>query len=230
MSILKEGYPFIFPSFAAALPVVIVPVFLPITPITIACFVLGSLLIIFALFCMFFFRDPKITITQGDGIILSPCNGTVMEIVEDAEASSDAEASEDTSGDEKVIRVFLSTFSVHLQRSPVSGTVVSVEHKNGKFLAAWDPRAHIENEQNIFTIQSDDTSGKDGIYTVRQIAGLVARRCVSWVKAGDVLKAGDKIGMIKFSSQIDIHLPKSMKINVKNGDKIRAGITVIATK
>jgi len=112
-----------------------------------------------------------------------------------------------------------------LQRSPVSGAVIDVTHKDGKFLAAWDPRAHMENEQNIFRIQS-----KDGIYTVRQIAGLVARRCVSWVKSGDTLKSGDKIGMIKFSSQVDLYMPKSTEIKVKPGDKVKAGITTIAAK
>ena len=220
MSILKEGFPFIFLPLAAGLALIIVfrivcPGFMPL-PASIACTVLGSLLVIFALFCMFFFRDPKIEITQGEGLILSPCNGTVMEIVEE--------------GDEKVIRVFLSIFSVHLQRSPISGTVVDVTHKDGKFYAAWNPRAQAENEQNIFTIQADGTSGDDGVYVVRQIAGFLARRCVSWVKPGDTLKAGDKIGMIKFSSQVDLHLPKSVTINVKPGDKTRAGITVMGTK
>ena len=215
MKILKEGYIFIFPSLAAGLALIAVfllvktPLYAEITFIS-----FGSILIIFSLFCMFFFRDPKITITQGEGIILSPCNGTVMEVTEESNGERD----------EKVIRVFLSIFSVHLQRSPVSGTVTNVVHKNGKFLAAWDPRAHIENEQNIFTIQGT----KAGVYTVRQIAGLVARRCVSWVKAGDVLKAGDKIGMIKFSSQVDLHLPKETAVNVKPGDKVKAGITIMA--
>jgi phosphatidylserine decarboxylase len=212
MSILKEGYPFIFPSFAAGAAFVIVSrlIKLPLAAI-IPCAAFGALLIIFALFCVFFFRDPKVEITQGSGIILSPCNGTVMEVKEE--------------GDEKIVRVFLSIFSVHLQRSPVSGTVVDVSHKDGKFLAAWDKRAHLENEQNIFTIQ-----GEDGVFTVLQIAGLIARRCVSWVKPGDVLKAGDKIGMIKFSSQVDIHMPKSFDIKVKPGDKVQAGITVTASK
>jgi phosphatidylserine decarboxylase len=212
MSILKEGYPFIFPSFTAGAALIFVSRLIKIPPAAIIpCVVFGILLIIFALFCMFFFRDPKIEITQGNGIILSPCNGTVMEVKEE--------------GDEKIARIFLSIFSVHLQRSPVSGTVVNVSHKDGKFLAAWDERAHIENEQNIFTIQSED-----GVFTVLQIAGLVARRCVSWVKPGDVLKAGDKIGMIKFSSQVDIHIPKFIEINIKPGDKVQAGITVIASK
>jgi phosphatidylserine decarboxylase len=209
MPILKEGYPFILPSLAAGLALIIVSLFIVLSPVKITCTALGSVLIIFSLFCIFFFRDPKIEITQGDGIILSPCNGTVMEVTEE--------------GDEKIVRVFLSIFSVHLQRSPVSGTVTDVLHKDGKFLAAWDPRAHIENEQNVFTIQS-----KNGTFTVRQIAGLVARRCVSWVKPRDTLNAGDKIGMIKFSSQVDLYMPKNVVVAVKKGDKTRAGITVMA--
>jgi phosphatidylserine decarboxylase len=142
--------------------------------------------------------------------------------LDDTGKSGNAEAAQD----EKVIRVFLSVLSVHLQRSPVSGTVVEVTHKDGKFFAAWNPRAHIENEQNIIKIKAEDGS----IYTVRQIAGFLARRCVSWVKAGDVLKAGDKIGMIKFSSQVDLHMPKTAIISVKPGEKTRAGITVMAAK
>ncbi|MDR0324155.1 MAG: phosphatidylserine decarboxylase [Treponema sp.] len=216
MSVLKEGYPFIIPAFVAGIILLAVSRFAKLPPVSVVCIILGVLLIIFALFCMFFFRDPKITITQGEGIILSPCNGTVMEVTEENPLSGE--------GGEKVIRVFLSVFSVHLQRSPVSGTVVDVTHKDGKFLAAWDPRAHIENEQNIFTIKSDAGS----VFTVRQIAGLVARRCVSWVKTGDILKAGDKIGMIKFSSQVDLHIPKSAEVMVEPGDKVRAGITVAA--
>jgi len=208
MSILKEGYPFIFPSLAAGLALVIASVF---APVSVICAAIGCASVIFALFCMFFFRDPKVRVTQGQGIILSPCNGTVMEVTEE--------------NGEKVIRVFLSIFSVHLQRSPVSGTVTGVTHKDGKFLAAWDPCAHVENEQNIFTIQ-----GEDGVYTVRQIAGLVARRCVSWVKTGDTLRAGDKIGMIKFSSQVDLHLPKTAVVNIRPGEKTKAGITVMAKK
>jgi phosphatidylserine decarboxylase len=209
--VLKEGYPFIIPAFIAGVLLAAVSIFIAFPSGNIACITVSSILIIFAFFCVFFFRDPKIQITQGEGIIISPCNGTVMEVTEE--------------DNERIIRVFLSIFSVHLQRSPVDGIVVDVIHHNGKFLAAWDPKAHVENEQNIFTIQSED-----GVYAVRQIAGLVARRCVSWVKKGDVLKVGDKIGMIKFSSQVDLHLPKRAVITVKAGEKIRAGVTVVAAK
>jgi len=211
MAILKEGYPFIFPTLAGGVALLIVSKVTGLMPVTVVCFALGCVLIVFALFCIYFFRDPKIKITQGEGLILSPCNGTVMEVTEE--------------GEQKIIRVFLSIFSVHLQRSPVGGTVVDVTHKDGKFYAAWNPLAQSQNEQNIITIKSED-----GVYVVRQIAGLVARRCVSWVKTGDTLKIGDKIGMIKFSSQVDLHLPKTAVINLKPGDKTKAGITVMGKK
>jgi phosphatidylserine decarboxylase len=216
LSILKEGFPFIFIPLIAGAALIGIPVaFSSGTAVSVlfwACVVLGALALVFACFCAFFFRDPRIKINpQGagsSGVILSPCNGTVMEIAE--------------TENEKILRVFLSIFSVHLQRSPFAGTVKSVEHKDGLFLAAWDPKAHSQNEQNIITIET----GK-GIFTVRQIAGFLARRCVSWVKPGDVLKAGDKIGLIKFSSQVDLHLPKNADITVKPEDKVRAGITAI---
>jgi len=210
MSILKEGYPSILSSLTAALALFVVSGAVEFEPVSIACTVIGCVMIMFALFCVFFFRDPKITVKEGEGVVLSPCNGTVMEVLEE--------------GDEKVIRVFLSIFSVHLQRSPVSGTVVDVIHKDGKFLAAWNPRAQAENEQNVITIKS-----ADGVYMVRQIAGFLARRCISWVRIGDILKAGDRIGMIKFGSQVDTHLPTAAIIKVKPGDKIEAGISVMAT-
>jgi len=210
MRILKEGYPFIFPTFFAGLVLVIIPHFgkeqYGLFPF-IVLLIIGGLLLLFACFCVFFFRDPKISICKEANVIISPCNGTVMEIEE--------------TENNKIIRVFLSVFSVHLQRSPVDGTVIDVCHKDGKFLAAWDPQAHILNEQNTFTIQA-----ADGVYVVQQVAGFLARRCVSWVKTGDVLKAGDKIGMIKFSSQVDLHVPKNINITVKKGDKVRAGITI----
>jgi phosphatidylserine decarboxylase len=210
MSILKEGFPFIIPPFITGIILLILPhigsrKFAAVSFVSFH--ILGGFLVLFAFFCIFFFRDPNIKITNSENSILSPCNGTVM----------DTEETEN----EKIIRVFLSVFSVHLQRSPVDGTVTSISHKDGKFLAAWNPQAHILNEQNTFIIQ-----GPDGTYTVRQVAGFLARRCVSWVKAGDTLKAGDKIGMIKFSSQVDLHLPKSASVLVKKGDKVRAGITI----
>jgi phosphatidylserine decarboxylase len=211
LSILKEGFPFIFIPLMLALALIIIPAVTfsgaAVSAVP-ACVFLGAAALLFACFCAFFFRDPKVTIKGAGGSILSPCNGTVLEIAE--------------TENEKILRVFLSIFDVHLQRSPVDGTVKSVEHKDGLFLAAWDPKAHSQNEQNIITIET----GR-GVFVVRQIAGFLARRCVSWVKAGDVLRAGDRIGLIKFSSQVDLHLPKTAEIAVKPEDKVRAGITVV---
>jgi phosphatidylserine decarboxylase len=211
MTVLKEGYPFILPPLAVGLVLIIIPGLtgLGAYPVVVCLFLgIGIVCTVFALFCLFFFRDPAITITGGENQVLSPCNGTVL----------DTEEGEN----EKVVRVFLSIFNVHLQRSPVKGKIKNLEHKDGKFLMAWDPLAHSLNEQNIFTIENEN-----GLFTVRQIAGFLARRCVSWVKAGDALKQGEKIGCIKFSSQVDLHLPRSVDITVKSGDSVRAGITIV---
>jgi phosphatidylserine decarboxylase len=202
MKIVKEGYPFILILLILGL-LFIIPNLGKVT------YFVGILCILASLFCLYFFRDPKIEITQGENLILSPCNGTILEVSENET--------------EKVVRVFLSIFDVHLQRSPIAGKVISFEHKPGKFLKAMEPQAHIINEQNIITIENED-----GKYLVKQIAGILARRCVSWVKPGDILKAGDKIGVIKFSSQVDLHMPKNAEIKVKQGDKVVSGITVFA--
>jgi len=200
MAIVKEGYSLIFVMFATGLLLI----FFGFWPIAVICMFL-------ALFFIYFFRDPNITITQGEGLILSPCNGTVLEVKEKSDGQS-------------VIRVFLSVFDVHLQRTPVSGTVKKVEYRPGKFLKAHDPQAHIVNEKNIITIENEN-----GVYVVEQIAGILARRCVSWVKPGDILKAGDKIGVIKFGSQVDLYMPEGYKIDVKKGDTVVSGVTVFAS-
>jgi len=204
MKIVREGYPFILTPLILGIAFMLLGV-----KFGVIFNVLGIIFVLAALFCIYFFRDPKIEITQGNNLILSPCNGTVLEVSEN--------------NTEKVIRVFLSVLDVHLQRSPISGKVLSVEYKPGKFLKAMEPEAHLVNEQNIITIQNEN-----GIYLVKQIAGILARRCVAWVKPGDILKTGDKIGVIKFSSQVDLHTPKNCEIQVKTGDKVVSGITILA--
>jgi phosphatidylserine decarboxylase len=202
MRIVKEGYVFIISPFVVSL-------ILFFSNIGMIADIIGFLFILVSLFCLYFFRDPDVKITEGDNLILSPCDGTVLEVSENET--------------EKVVKVFLSVLDVHLQRSPIAGKVISVEHKPGKFLKAMEPEAHIVNEQNIITIENEN-----GKYLVKQIAGILARRCVAWVKTGDILKAGDKIGVIKFSSQVDIHMPKGVDVKVKFGDKVVSGVTIFA--
>jgi phosphatidylserine decarboxylase len=203
MQIVKEGYPFILIPLILGI-VLLVSGFGKFASLA------GVLCILDSSFCLYFFRDPKIEITQGENLILSPCNGTVLEVSENET--------------EKVVRVFLSVLDVHLQRSPIAGKVLSVEHKPGKLLKAMEPEAHIVNEQNVITIENEN-----GKYLVKQIAGILARRCVSWIKPGDILKLGDKIGVIKFSSQVDLHMPKNVEVKVKKGNKVVSGVTIFAS-
>lgn len=165
-----------------------------------------------AAFFMYFFRDPARNVIIDDGVVLSPADGTVFDIVQ--------------SGDEKTIRIFLSVFNVHLQRSPVAGTIKNIEHKIGKFYPAMRPDAHIFNKQNIITIETP----KGEIFKVHQIVGILARRLVLWVKSNQPINQGDKIGMIKFGSQVDISMPKNYTITVKPKDKVFGGLTVLAKR
>lgn len=169
---------------------------------------LGVVCVLASLFCAYFFRDPARTIPAGENLVLSPCDGTVMEVTEE--------------NGMKVIRMFLSVMNVHLQRSPVAGTVKSVEYRPGKCVPAMRPDAHIVNEQNVITIETPK-----GTYIVKQIAGILARRVVSWVKAGDRLEKGQKIGLIKFGSQVDLHFPPDVRVMVKPGDVVVAGETIL---
>ena len=198
MKIVKEGYPFILGFFIVG---IIFNLIFP--PLAIICYLLS-------IGCLLFFRDPDLTINADEKFILSPCNGTVMNVIEGENGQTE-------------VRVFMSVANVHLQRSPISGTVKSVEHKPGKFLKAHLPEAYIENEQNVITIENEN-----GTYIVKQIAGILARRCVAWVKPGDVIKQGDKIGVIKFSSQVDLIMPAGYDVRVKVGDKVTSGLSIFA--
>jgi phosphatidylserine decarboxylase len=168
---------------------------------------IAIVLILSGMFFAYFFRDPKREISRGDNLVLSPCDGTVMEIVQE--------------NDFNVIRVFLSIFNVHLQRAPVAGVVKEVIYTKGKYLPAMDPKAHKVNEQNLIIIQAEK-----GIFKVKQISGILARRIVCFVKPGDKIEPGQKIGFIKFGSQVDLYVPKSAEIEVKPGDKVHAGLTI----
>jgi phosphatidylserine decarboxylase len=160
-------------------------------------------------FFLWFFRDPERRIPQGPHAV-SPADGRVVMIRQE--------------GTQTRVAVFMSPIDVHVNRSPIAGRITSVEYRPGKFLIASKDEASFENEQNIITVE-----GKDGVkVTFAQIAGMVARRVICDKKPGDEVGIGDRIGLIQFSSRVDILFGKEWEIGVKPGDRVRAGSSVLA--
>jgi len=200
--IAKEGFPFIIGSLAVFLILVIFPVKLII-----------FLSLVFGVFCLWFFRDPERNIPPFKEIMVSPADGRVVEVLE-----TEYEGREVTK-----ISIFMNVFNVHVNRMPIGGKIKSVTHKPGKFHAADKPEASYENEQNIIDIDTEF-----GEVTVKQVAGLLARRTVCNAEIGEELPIGERFGIIKFSSRVEVFAPKGFDISVKNGDIVRAGETVLA--
>lgn len=167
------------------------------------------------LFIIFFFRDPNRVTPEGEGLIISAADGRVVLI---------KEVSFPELSDEKLIQVsvFLSVFNVHVNRIPVSGVVDEIKYYPGKFLVAWNDKASLENEQTLISIDT----GTKKIY-FKQIAGLIARRIVWKLESGQAVRAGERFGLIRFGSRVDILLPLNSEIRVKIGDKVKGGETVI---
>jgi phosphatidylserine decarboxylase len=178
---------------------------------------ISSLFFIFSLFSVYFFRNPKRNIKVNDKYILCPADGKIMEIVEEYNEVLQTKC--------KVIRIFLSVFNVHVQRSPISGKIIKIDYKNGKFLPAMNPNAHIENEQNLVVFESNDGQKK---IICSQIAGLIARNIVTWKNENDDVSMGELYGMIKFGSQVDIYIPENVQINVVKNQTVLAGETILA--
>jgi phosphatidylserine decarboxylase len=174
---------------------------------------LVALPIVLAAFFLWFFRDPNRTIPQGAGQIVSPGDGLVTE----------AAWLETTSGNRLRISIFLNVFDVHVNRSPISGTVKAVEFREGEFMNAMKPESVLHNEQTLVVIDN-------GEYTVsfKQIAGLLARRIVCNVKAGDRVERGQRVGLIKFGSRVDVLLPAEAELKVKVGMRVRGGSSILA--
>jgi phosphatidylserine decarboxylase len=173
-------------------------------------------LTVIALWVAYFFRDPQRAGERGDRIVISPADGKVVMITE---------VDEPTFMMSKAIRVsvFMNVFNVHVNRYPVTGTVRFVERKAGKFLNAAAENASLENEQASIGIET----GSNRIL-VRQIAGLIARRIVTDSKEGDQVQQGDRMGLIRFGSRVDVFLPVTAKLRVKVGDATFAGASVLA--
>jgi phosphatidylserine decarboxylase len=175
------------------------------------CGVIGFILFLATVFTVYFFRDPKRTTPPGD-FGLSPADGRIIRV--------DPTASCPLTGAETIkVSIFMDLFSVHVNRSPISGRLLSQEHYQGKFLNASFDKASLLNERNALLIEA-----KDGTkVTVVQIAGLVARRIVSWVNIGQELTRGQRFGMIRFGSRLDLYLPLDSEIMVALGQKVQAG-------
>jgi phosphatidylserine decarboxylase len=171
--------------------------------------------LIVTLFMALFFRDPDRTIPEDKGVFVSPADGKVILI-------KDVYEKDYLKAESKKISIFMSIFNVHVNRAPCEGNVGLVKHSPGKFLVAHKDAASIENENTVMVLE-----GEDGKILVRQVAGLIARRIVCKVKVDDLLKRGERYGMIKFGSRLDVYLPKDIEIKVRLGDKVKAGQTVL---
>ena len=168
------------------------------------------------LFCIWFFRDPKRRVPREDGLLVSPADGKVVDI---------SMVEEERFLKKRAIKVsiFLNVFNVHINRTPTAGKIVGIFYNAGRFLAANVPKASLENEQNALLLETP--SGKRIVCI--QIAGLIARRIVCWVKEGVFLDRGERFGLIRFGSRVDIFLPPETEIRIAKGEKVKGGETVL---
>jgi phosphatidylserine decarboxylase len=163
-------------------------------------------------FCAWFFRDPERPLPAGP-VALSPADGRVMCVVQE--------------GDRRTrISIFLNIFDVHVNRSPISGVITDITYKRGQFLVASREIASAENEQNIITVRAEDGT----IVVFKQIAGLIARRIVCTKAVGDFVQAGERIGMIKFGSRVDVIFGPEWRVEVSPGARVSAGSSVLARR
>jgi len=196
MTIAREGWPFAAISLVLAIAVGVLLHPAAALP-----------LLLFGLFVLWFFRDPERTPPDASNALLCPADGTIIQ-----------------AGPE-TISVFMNVFNVHIIRAPVAGGVVSVEHKPGRFLAAFKAAAATQNERTKIVLEAN---GRRVVFTL--IAGLIARRIVCKVVPGQQMRAGDRVGLIRFGSRVDIELPADYVVAVEIGQKVVAGETILAKR
>jgi phosphatidylserine decarboxylase len=176
----------------------------------------GSLFFGLALFILFFFRDPDREIPAVPNGVVSPADGTVIRI--------DRDWLDDTTGEKRTrVSIFLSIFSVHVNRFPVSGKIIKKEFHHGKFMAAFNHLASEENSRSVLVIDTEY-----GIVTVKQIVGLIARRIVCNANEGDEAVKGARFGLMRFGSRMDVIMPSSAELKVELKDKVKGGSSIIA--
>ena len=171
----------------------------------------AAVMAVLAVLVIWFYRDPDRTAPDGDGLFVSPADGRVVEI---------SEAEHPFTGPSVKVGIFMNVFSVHVNRAPCMGRVDYLEYVPGKKIAAFAPKASEVNERNLVGL-----STPYGPVLMVQIAGLLARRIVCRLRRGEVLEAGQRYGMIRLGSRVDIYLPKDVRLLAKHGDKVYAGIS-----
>jgi phosphatidylserine decarboxylase len=167
---------------------------------------------ILAVFCLWFFRDPERQVPPGP-VAVSPGDGKVVLIRRGPDSTR--------------VSIFLNVFDVHVNRAPIAGKVIDVHYKAGKFLVASKEEASVDNEMNTITIDGS-VGGQRTLVTFSQIAGLIARRIVCTKKPGDFVTAGERVGLIKFGSRVDVTFGPEWEIDVREGQRVSAGSSVLA--
>ena len=198
----KDGYPY-----------VIVPTLLALIALALGFWYVAIPLLLIATFMAYFFRDPERDIPTEPNIIVSPADGRVTRV---------CRLLPESAASPMLVSIFLSPLDVHINRAPIAGKITDITFTNGKFLMATKEDASLVNEQNALTIE-----GTGGTLVCKQIAGVLARRIVCWKKVGDNVELGERFGMIKFSSRTDLILPQSISVEVRAGDRVRGGTTII---
>jgi phosphatidylserine decarboxylase len=174
-------------------------------------------LFVLAIFCLYFFRDPDRTIPGGP-VAVSPADGKVVGIIGDGKGAESTR-----------ISIFLNIFDVHVNRAPIAGRIANVEYTKGQFLVASREDASSQNERNTVTI-TGTTAGDSTSVRFSQIAGLIARRIVFYKKLGDTVQKGERVGLIKFGSRVDVFLGPEWEIKVRPGERVSGGSSILAQR
>ena len=212
MNFAREGYPFI----GIATLLAVAAFALALMRRSWSLWLLAVIITILALWVAYFFRDPERSGERGPNIVVAPADGKLIMITEVDEPAF-------IGGRATRLSIFMNVFNVHVNRYPVDGTVSYVHYNKGKFLNAAAEKSSLENEQSSVGIQSGSAR-----ILVRQIAGLIARRIVTYSKSGQSVKQGDRMGLIRFGSRVDVFIPTDSRLRVKLGTLTTAGTTVLA--
>jgi phosphatidylserine decarboxylase len=204
-TIIYEGIPFIAGSFLGVL-----------IAYNFKCNYLSVIFMAITIFCIIFFRNPNRKTNVNKDYIISPADGRIQDITL-------VNKEEYIQGEAIRVRIFLNLFNVHINRMPVDGHIEWIKRVSGSFISAYKEEASLKNQRNYIGIRSNNKK-----ILVVQITGLIARRLVCWVKAGEHIPQGERIGLIKFGSCTEIYIPVNAKVQVKVGDKVKGGETIIA--